>query len=91
MLVYYECRRVVRPWLGLKMLDLNPMIISQLKEKSSTFPDIRKGVLVPMVSLIKYFEIVCYRRDVDILISYITCCALGRNYDSFLTCFSLLK
>ena len=53
MLVYYECRRVVRPWLGLKMLDLNPMIISQLKEKSSTFPDIRKGVLVPMVSIIK--------------------------------------
>jgi len=67
MLVYYECRRVVRPWLGLKMLDLNPMIISQLKEKSSTFPDIRKGVLVPMVSLLKYFEIVCYRRDVDFL------------------------
>jgi hypothetical protein len=48
-----QCRRVVRPWLGLKMLDLNPMIISQLKEKSSTFPDVRKGVLVPMVSLIK--------------------------------------
>jgi len=48
-----QCRRVVRPWLGLKMLDLNPMNISQLKEKSSTFPDVRKGVLVPMVSLIK--------------------------------------
>ncbi|CAD6257595.1 unnamed protein product [Miscanthus lutarioriparius] len=32
--------RVVRPWLGLKMLDLNPMIIAQLKEKSSTFPDV---------------------------------------------------
>jgi len=45
-----QCRRVVRPWLGLKMLDLNPMIIAQLKEKSSTFPDVRKGVLVPMVS-----------------------------------------
>ncbi|KAG0529312.1 hypothetical protein BDA96_05G087800 [Sorghum bicolor] len=42
--------RVVRPWLGLKMLDLNPMIIAQLKEKSSTFPDVRKGVLVPMVT-----------------------------------------
>lgn len=45
-----QCRRVVRPWLGLKMLDLNPMIIAQLKEKSTTFPDVRKGVLVPMVS-----------------------------------------
>ncbi|KAL6660792.1 hypothetical protein ACP70R_001827 [Stipagrostis hirtigluma subsp. patula] len=42
--------RVVRPWLGLKMLDLNPMIIAQLKEKSSSFPDVRNGVLVPMVT-----------------------------------------
>ena len=45
-----QCRRVVRPWLGLKMLDLNPMVIAQLKERSSSFPDVRKGVLVPMVS-----------------------------------------
>ncbi|WVZ53416.1 hypothetical protein U9M48_004362, partial [Paspalum notatum var. saurae] len=42
--------RVVRPWLGLKMLDLNPMIIAQLKERSITFPDVRKGVFVPMVT-----------------------------------------
>uniref|UniRef100_A0A0D9XQT8 PDZ domain-containing protein n=1 Tax=Leersia perrieri TaxID=77586 RepID=A0A0D9XQT8_9ORYZ len=42
--------RVVRPWLGLKMLDLNPMIIEQLKERSSSFPDVKKGVLVPMVT-----------------------------------------
>ncbi|TVU03623.1 hypothetical protein EJB05_50810, partial [Eragrostis curvula] len=42
--------RVVRPWLGLKMLDLNPMVIAQLKRKSSAFPDVRKGVLVPMVT-----------------------------------------
>ncbi|XP_047087820.1 putative protease Do-like 14 [Lolium rigidum] len=42
--------RVVRPWLGLKMLDLNPMVIAQLKERSSSFPDVRKGVLVPMVT-----------------------------------------
>lgn len=45
-----QCRRVVRPWLGLKMLDLNPMIIAQLKERSSSFPDVKNGVLVPMVS-----------------------------------------
>jgi HtrA serine peptidase 2 len=32
------------------MLDLNPMVIAQLKERSSSFPDVRKGVLVPMVS-----------------------------------------
>ncbi|GJR22599.1 putative protease Do-like protein 14 [Tanacetum coccineum] len=43
-------RRVVRPWLGLKMLDLNDMIVAQLKEKDVLFPDVTKGVLVPMVS-----------------------------------------
>lgn len=42
--------RVVRPWLGLKMLDLNDMIIAQLREKDPKFPNVNKGVLVPMVS-----------------------------------------
>ncbi|CAH1444218.1 unnamed protein product [Lactuca virosa] len=42
--------RVVRPWLGLKMLDLNDMIVAQLKEKDVMFPNVTKGVLVPMVS-----------------------------------------
>jgi HtrA serine peptidase 2 len=46
------CRRVVWPWLGLKMLDLKPMMIPQLKEISSSFPDVRKGVLVAVV---RYF------------------------------------
>ncbi|CAK9136449.1 unnamed protein product [Ilex paraguariensis] len=45
------CRRVVRPWLGLKMLDLNDMIVAQLKEKDPTFPNVNKGVLVPMVCI----------------------------------------
>ncbi|XP_057778162.1 putative protease Do-like 14 isoform X2 [Salvia miltiorrhiza] len=42
--------RVVRPWLGLKMIDLNDMIVAHLKEKNASFPDIRRGVLIPMVS-----------------------------------------
>ncbi|XXG89535.1 hypothetical protein AAC387_Pa12g1513 [Persea americana] len=42
--------RVVRPWLGLKMLDLNELIISQLKERDPSFPNVSKGVLVPMVT-----------------------------------------
>ncbi|XP_052193721.1 putative protease Do-like 14 isoform X2 [Diospyros lotus] len=42
--------RVLRPWLGLKMLDLNKMIIVQLKRRHATFPSIKKGVLVLMVS-----------------------------------------
>ncbi|XP_047087976.1 putative protease Do-like 14 [Lolium rigidum] len=42
--------RAVHPWLGLKMLDLKPTIIAQLKERSSSFPDVRKGVLVSVVT-----------------------------------------
>ncbi|GMN43895.1 hypothetical protein TIFTF001_013082 [Ficus carica] len=42
--------RVVRPWLGLKMIDLNEMIISQLKERDGTFPNVKKGILVAMVT-----------------------------------------
>lgn len=42
--------RVVRPWLGLKMLDLNEMIIAQLKERDAVFPNVNRGVLVPMVT-----------------------------------------
>ncbi|XP_078149831.1 trypsin family protein with PDZ domain-containing protein isoform X2 [Carex rostrata] len=41
--------KVMRPWLGLKMLDLNAMIISQLKERDQKFPDVDRGILVPMV------------------------------------------
>lgn len=44
------CRRVVRPWLGLKMLDLNDMIIAQLKERDPSFPNVKSGVLVPVVT-----------------------------------------
>lgn len=42
--------RVIRPWLGLKMIDLNEMILSQLKERDPTFPNVDRGVLVPMVT-----------------------------------------
>ncbi|XP_052193550.1 putative protease Do-like 14 isoform X2 [Diospyros lotus] len=41
--------RVVRPWIGLKMIDLNDMIVAQLKEKNAAFPNIDKGVLVSMI------------------------------------------
>ncbi|KAL3632964.1 putative protease Do-like 14 [Castilleja foliolosa] len=42
--------RVVRPWLGLKMLDLNDMIVGYLREKNASFPDVSRGVLIPVVS-----------------------------------------
>ncbi|CAI9102175.1 OLC1v1000399C1 [Oldenlandia corymbosa var. corymbosa] len=42
--------RVVRPWLGLKMIELNEMVVAQLKEKNAAFPSVTKGVLVAMVT-----------------------------------------
>uniref|UniRef100_A0A2N9IAS5 PDZ domain-containing protein n=1 Tax=Fagus sylvatica TaxID=28930 RepID=A0A2N9IAS5_FAGSY len=33
-----------------EMIDLNEMIIAQLKERDATFPNVNKGVLVPMVT-----------------------------------------
>ena len=42
-------RRVVRPWLGLKMIDLNEMIVAQLMEKDAALPNVTRGILVPMV------------------------------------------
>ncbi|KAL3573470.1 hypothetical protein D5086_024083 [Populus alba] len=42
--------RVIRPWLGLKMIDLNEMIITQLKERDPKFPNVKEGVLVSMVT-----------------------------------------
>ncbi|XP_065853083.1 putative protease Do-like 14 [Euphorbia lathyris] len=47
---FQKSGRVVRPWLGLKMIDLNEMIIAQLKEGDAKFPNVDKGVLVPMVT-----------------------------------------
>ncbi|KAL6558049.1 hypothetical protein OROMI_018399 [Orobanche minor] len=43
--------RVVRPWLGLKMLDLNDMIVGYLKEKNASFSDVSSGVLIPVPTL----------------------------------------
>ena len=68
------CRRVVRPWLGLKMIDLNEMIIAQLKERDATFPNVNKGVLVPMVCLLIVSSlnlIVCTKRYICIYVKYI--------------------
>ncbi|KAJ4846299.1 putative protease Do-like 14, partial [Turnera subulata] len=42
--------RVIRPWIGLKMIDLNELIIGQLREKDPTFPNVVRGVLVPVVT-----------------------------------------
>ena len=36
------------------MIDLNEMIIEQLKERDASFPDVTKGVLVAMVIIIPF-------------------------------------
>ncbi|CAN1219885.1 Putative protease Do-like 14 [Linum perenne] len=38
------------PWLGLRMIELNDMIIAQLKERDPRFPDVNNGIFVPMVT-----------------------------------------
>ncbi|KAI4349959.1 hypothetical protein L6164_010497 [Bauhinia variegata] len=42
--------RVVRPWLGVKMMDLNETTLAQIKKRDASFPNIKKGVVVPMVT-----------------------------------------
>ncbi|KAJ8772001.1 hypothetical protein K2173_027178 [Erythroxylum novogranatense] len=42
--------RVVRPWLGLRMIELNEKIIAQLRERDAAFPNVDRGVLVPMIT-----------------------------------------
>ncbi|XP_060195626.1 uncharacterized protein LOC132624898 isoform X2 [Lycium barbarum] len=48
MLKCFRSRRVIRPWLGLKMLDLNDIVVAQLQERDPSFPKVNKGVLVSM-------------------------------------------
>ncbi|XP_038717477.1 putative protease Do-like 14 isoform X2 [Tripterygium wilfordii] len=38
--------RVIRPWLGLKMFDLNEMMFAKLKESNPKFPNVSRGVIV---------------------------------------------
>ncbi|CAI0551209.1 unnamed protein product [Linum tenue] len=38
------------PLIGLKMIELNDMIIAQLKERDEMFPDVDSGIFVPMVT-----------------------------------------
>jgi len=44
----FQC--VVCPCLRLKMLELNELVIAQLKVRGPAFPDVTEGVLVPQVS-----------------------------------------
>lgn len=42
------------------MIDLNDMLVAQLKENDAKFPDINKGILVTMVCFFLTFSPPCH-------------------------------
>ena len=42
--------RVIRPYIGIKMLQLNEHNASQMREKDAAFPNVSQGILVPHVA-----------------------------------------
>jgi HtrA serine peptidase 2 len=42
--------RVIRPYIGVKLLQLNPYTVLQLRKKDPNFPYVSSGVLVPAVA-----------------------------------------
>jgi len=41
--------KVVRPYIGIKMLELNPYNSKQIRDRDPTFPNVQAGVLIPQV------------------------------------------
>ncbi len=46
-----ENGRVVRPYIGIKMLQLNSGNVIQLRKRDPSFPDVVSGILVPHVTV----------------------------------------
>ncbi len=44
-----ENGRVIRPYLGVKLLELSPAVSAQLREREPGFPAVERGVLLPAV------------------------------------------
>lgn len=42
--------RVIRPYIGIKMLQLNEHNAAQMRQKDANFPEITQGILVPHVA-----------------------------------------
>jgi HtrA serine peptidase 2 len=42
--------RVIRPYLGVKLLELSPAVAAQLREREPNFPAVERGVLLPAVA-----------------------------------------
>ncbi|KAK2975995.1 hypothetical protein RJ640_024756 [Escallonia rubra] len=59
--------RVIRPWLGLKMLDLNEAIITQLKDRDPMFANISKGVLIFMLRGLRYLCLIASSKMEDVM------------------------
>ena len=45
-----ERGRVVRPYIGIKMLQLNQHNAAQMRQKDPNFPEVAQGILVPYVA-----------------------------------------
>jgi S1-C subfamily serine protease len=43
--------RVVRPYIGIKMLQLNSGNLVEFRKRDPTFPDVSHGILVPHVTV----------------------------------------
>lgn len=42
--------RVIRPYIGIKMLQLNQHNAAQMRQKDPKFPQVKQGILVPHVA-----------------------------------------
>lgn len=42
--------RVIRPYIGIKMLQLNQHNAAQMRQKDPNFPEVKQGILVPHVA-----------------------------------------
>ena len=45
-----EQGRVVRPYIGIQMLQLNAHNAAQMRKRDANFPDVTQGILVPSVA-----------------------------------------
>lgn len=43
-------KRNVRPYIGIKMVELNQQVAAQMRQRDSRFPQVKQGILVTAVA-----------------------------------------
>ena len=43
-------KRDVRPYIGIKMVELNQQVAAQMRQRDSRFPEVKQGILVTGVA-----------------------------------------